>query len=114
MKKIIALALLAASQAIGGETKTISLQWDHDGVNALGFKVYSRQATNAPFTLAGTAGPTNRVTSITVTNPSPQLEIVMSTTNAYMESDLSNPVFLSKPSSPGALRVVSIVTVQTP
>lgn len=114
MKKLIAAITLAALQSFAGETKTITLQWDHDGQNALGFRIYSRQATNASFAVIATTGQTNRIAYVTLTNPPPSLELMMTTTNLWLESDPSPSVFLSKPNGASNFKVVSVVTIQIP
>jgi len=113
MKKTLAAIILATISAIGAETRTVTLQWDHDGL-CTGFKLYRRDATNAVYSLAGITGPTNRTMVVTLTNHPPWIQFAMSATNALLESHLSAPVALSEPAVPGTFRVVSVVTVQTP
>ena len=114
MKKTLLSLLATIATATAGETRTVSLSWDHDGVDALGFKVYVRSATNATYVPVMTVPSTNRSVTLTFTNPPAFQQFVMTTTNQWFESDMSPAVTLAKPGLPSALRVVTVVTVQTP
>jgi len=115
MKKLLSvIAAIATLSAIGAETRTLTFQWDHDGLNTTGFRLWRRDSTNAVYSLAGITGPTNRTMTITLTNPPPFVQFSMTATNALLESDMSTPVSLSEPTVPGTLRIITVVTVQTP
>ena len=113
--KLTIASLLAATLTVGAsDTSTLTLAWDHDGVNVGGFRLYARQATNASFVPIMSIGPTNRTAIVTITNPPPMVEFTITATNAYGESPQHAPVRVSKPATPGTLRVVAVVTVQVP
>lgn len=114
-KKLLTLIpIFAAALAVGADSKTITLGWDHDGKNVAGFQILSRQDPADGFTPLANVGPTNRVASVTLTNPPPWIQFTMVATNAYGASEYAEPVELAKASAPTALRVVAVVTVQVP
>lgn len=118
MKKtllIIGAIVTLAASAMGQSTnKTITLAWDHDGQNTDGYLVSSRQSTNQPFVPHISVGPTNRIATLTLTNPPGFIQFTVQATNKYLPSDMSNFVALNQPAVPGTLRVVAVVTVQVP
>ena len=118
MKKLTAalipLVAIAAFAAGAADSKTIKFAWEHDGKNVDGFQLLSRQKPDEAFTPLANVGPTNRIASVTLTNPPQWIQFTITATNAYGASDQSEPVELSKASAPTALRVVAVVTVQVP
>ena len=115
MKRIlVSILTLAAMTCAADEVRNISFSWDHDGVAVTGFKLYSRPATNVVFVPIMAINATNRTVVVSLTNPPASQQFVMTATNALLESDWSQIVTLNKPGMPGAFKIVTVVTVQTP